>query len=77
MGVKRGTGEETENYQSQPDDIEGTGGKEGNCRLNEAPHAMNEEEHLVKVEEMKGGYTGQAIPPVQLFAEDNIKKMTT
>jgi hypothetical protein len=38
---------------------------------------MNEEEHLVKVEEMKKGYTGQAIPPFQLFAEDNIKKMTT
>lgn len=36
---------------------------------------MNEEEHLVKVEEMmKGEYTVQAIPTFQLFAEDNIKE---
>lgn len=73
MGVKRGTEEETENYQSKPTAnqmIEGTGGKEGNCLLNEATHAMNEEEHLVKVEEMKKGYTGQAIPAFQLFEED-------
>ena len=38
---------------------------------------MNEEEHLVKVEEMKGEYTVQAIPTFQLFAEDNIKKIST